>query len=129
MLLKCSLPKTKWFSPENNAKPQKAKWSPNPNIFQGPIDLWVLGAVYHSKSLVVLGSTSRRKYFDESRSPKEGFFKHVRSKQDTAEDLKHGFLKLSDQDKLYQKKILMMHEKDCANTHWFEPTNPVSEKQ
>ena len=104
---------------------QKAKWSPNPNIFQGPIDLWVLGSV----SFQIAGSFGlySRKYFDESRSPKEGW-KHVR--QARHKKICCGFLKLSDQDKLYQKKILMMHEKDCANTHWFEPlTNPVSEKQ
>lgn len=79
-LLKCSLPKTKWFSPENNAKPQKAKWSPNPNILQGPIDLWVLGSV----SFQIAGSFGlySRKYFDESRSPKEGF-SNTSDKQDT----------------------------------------------
>jgi len=82
--------------------------------------------VYHSKSLVLLGSTAAS-ILTSQEAQRKAF--QTRQTSKTQEDLKRGFLKLSDQDKLYQKKILMMHEKDCANTHWFEPTNPVSEKQ
>lgn len=74
-LLKCSLPKTKWFSPENKPLP-KSKVVSQSQHFSGAD--WFM-SFSGSVSFQIAGCFGlySRKYFGESRSPKEGW-KHVR---------------------------------------------------